>query len=408
MEEENFLIPALRNDLNIEVVEDDKNKFVVLSDPSNYAPQPVAIPVDLIPLLQMLDGTVTTQEIFDKIFQETGQEPDLSPLINLVYYLDSMAFMQSDGFKEYKKDIDKYLASPVRDAFCVGHSYPESPELLKEFLDGIFGSVDPKIVTPGAEAIVVPHLDFRVGTEVHKAYAKGYHSIRDTKPELVVIFGTSHYGNSDVFMLTRKDFSTPLGTSVNDREIQNELLKKLSFEPTFDDMAYRQEHSIEFQVLLLQHYFKGIDFKILPVLVGSYQNFITDHIAPANHDRFKEFLSKLNEVIGETNRRVIFISSADFAHIGRKFGDDFAAEPELESLRNEDMLLLNALSEADIGKFYELIAGTNDKRKICGLPPIYAMLNTISPGRGKLLHYGQWSETETESAVTFASLAFMK
>jgi hypothetical protein len=56
--------------------------------------------------------------------------------------------------------------------------------------------------------------------------------------------------------------------------------------------------------------------------------------------------------------------------------------------------------------FFLSIAREKDRRKICGLPAIYSMLNTLDAGEGTLLKYGQAFTPETQSVVTFASLAF--
>ena len=49
----NLLIPRLRQDIAVDVVEENSNKLVVFSDPDGYADQPVAIPIELYPLLQI-------------------------------------------------------------------------------------------------------------------------------------------------------------------------------------------------------------------------------------------------------------------------------------------------------------------------------------------------------------------
>ena len=47
-----------------------------------------------------------------------------------------------------------------------------------------------------------------------------------------------------------------------------------------------------------------------------------------------------------------------------------------------------------------------DRRKICGFSPIYTLLHLIKAGEGKLLKYQQAVESNSQSVVTFASLAF--
>ena len=47
-----------------------------------------------------------------------------------------------------------------------------------------------------------------------------------------------------------------------------------------------------------------------------------------------------------------------------------------------------------------------DRRRICGLPPTYTLLEAIRPRRGKLLHYDQYVHPEGYESVSFASMGF--
>jgi hypothetical protein len=56
--------------------------------------------------------------------------------------------------------------------------------------------------------------------------------------------------------------------------------------------------------------------------------------------------------------------------------------------------------------FYRYIQKEGDRRRICGFPSIYALLNLIEAKEGKLLKYSRWQDSSLESFVTFASMAF--
>jgi AmmeMemoRadiSam system protein B len=253
---------------------------------------------------------------------------------------------------------------------------------------------------------MVPHIDFRIGEKAHRCYAAGYHAIRDTQADLFIILGTSHQGNSDYFMMTYKNFETPLGIANTDIDLIDEIKSQLSFELTIDDMAHRHEHSIEFQVVLLQHYFKNRNFKLLPILVGSFHNFISSGSTPQADERLTELIDIINKSIQANDRKVVFIASADMAHIGRKFHDNFDAEGEFPRLKEEDKLLLKYLESCDAESFFEAISAVRDKNKICGLSPAYSLLKICRPQYGKIIGYNIWNESETKSAVSFGSIAF--
>ena len=52
------------------------------------------------------------------------------------------------------------------------------------------------------------------------------------------------------------------------------------------------------------------------------------------------------------------------------------------------------------------VGSEKDKRKICGLSPIYALLNTVNAKAGRMLDYGQALEPDTGSVVSYTSIAF--
>ncbi len=399
--------PKLRENLMCRILGDtDENKTMILIDPEGYAAREIRLPYAFLPFLQMLDGKKTSDELLETIREQVGPEAQIEPLLNLTNYLDMLGYMDSPNFALLRKQIDEYKLSPVRPPVCAGNSYPLQPIPLDKELDDIFGSADSLEVRPGAGAIVAPHIDFQVGNESRRNYAAAYKALEGTNPDLFVIFGTAHSGNSDYFMLTKKDFLTPLGTAETDREFIEEFEKNLGYAPTYDDMAHRPEHSAEFQVLLIQKFFKNPKVKILPILCGSFFPFVLSNSSPYDEPRISGFLKALRKTIKSQGRNAVFIASGDFAHIGRKFDDDFDAEPELEKLKTEDEALIDSLEAIDAEGFFKKIAEVNDKRKICGLSPIYSMLKCVEPKSAQRLSYGQWNETQTRSAVSFASLAF--
>jgi len=62
------------------------------------------------------------------------------------------------------------------------------------------------------------------------------------------------------------------------------------------------------------------------------------------------------------------------------------------------------VEKGDAEGMFRSIAAENDKRRVCGYPPIYMTLRCMENPEGKLLKYQQWSDTD--AAVTYAALAF--
>ncbi len=402
-----LIIPKLRNDIVFDFVEDEVNgRHIVLFDPSGYADRPVYLPGFFLDMLKLLNGELSINELNKTVSETLNLDFDDSFFLELFKHLDENCFLETPRFNWRKYDIDKYLESPKRNYVCGGSSYPLEYAQLKESLDKLLDCKEATNASQNAKAIIVPHIDFNIGAQANSTYSTAYNAIKNTDADLFVIFGTSHYGNSDLFMLTKKDFETPLGLVENDKELISFMQRDRMPRITIDDLSHRNEHSIELQAVILKHLFAGKEFKILPVLCGSFNNFIRDNTLPNSERKFVDFIDKLKQGIETLGRKAVFIASADFAHIGRKFGDNFDATQVLENVKNEDMDLINQLENCNHDAFFKLVTEEKDKRKICGLSPIYSMLQTVKPSKGHFLKYEQWNEVATKSAVSFASLSF--
>ena len=62
------------------------------------------------------------------------------------------------------------------------------------------------------------------------------------------------------------------------------------------------------------------------------------------------------------------------------------------------------VGEVGADGFFESVRRDNDRRRICGLSPIYALLRALGGARGTLRRYGQWPDPA--GVVTFASLVY--
>ncbi len=404
---EDIQLSPLRQELNYKIVDENGDRLIVLSDPLGIAMQSAALPLDIIPLLQLMNDSLKKSEVEEILKEQIHEEADfiIKTFFELYQNLDYLGFLDSPRFHIIKNDFENYMVSDVRNPICAGNSYSADPEVLTKELNDILNVYKDETSDGKSSSIIVPHIDFQIGEEAHRAYSSGYNAIRNSDADVFIILGTSHYGNSSTFMLTKKDFNTPLGRAETDKTILSSLRNKLSFNLTYDDKAHRYEHSIELQVVLLQQLFKERDFTILPILVGSLGSHIINNSLPAYDARFTEFVDVLSQVLDESGKKAVYIASVDFAHIGRKFGDDFDAEGKLVDLKAEDLKLIDYIKNGDGDSFFSEISRIKDKNKICGLSPIYTLLNLFPSNKFEFLSYGQWNETETGSAVSFASLA---
>ena len=119
----------------------------------------------------------------------------------------------------------------------------------------------------------------------------------------------------------------------------------------------------------------------------------------------RAFLDALGETVAASGRRVAFIAGADLAHMGPRFGDPAPVGPaELAVIDREDRELLAAVEAGDADGFFESVRRDNDRRRTCGLSPIYALLRALGGAKGTLRRYGQWPDPH--GVVSFASVVF--
>ena len=91
---------------------------------------------------------------------------------------------------------------------------------------------------------------------------------------MFIIIATSHYSPSR-FTLTRKNFTTPLGTVTTDQPYLNRIIHHFGNEAELfsDPFAHLPEHSIELEVVILQALLENHrPFRIVPLLCGSYRD----------------------------------------------------------------------------------------------------------------------------------------
>jgi AmmeMemoRadiSam system protein B len=222
-----------------------------------------------------------------------------------------------------------------------------------------------------------------------------------------VILGTSHYGESEKFGLTRKDFITPLGRAVSDRTLVDLLEQKGGDAVEMEDFCHSFEHTIEFQVLFLQHAVAP-DVRIVPILCGSYSRSLQNGGLPEDHDGVKRFLDALGELHDRERDKLFWVLGVDMAHMGSRYGDQFRASAN-QGVMNEvsarDQARIERINAADAAGFWDLVRPNGDDLKWCGSSPFYTFLKAAPKARGSLLHYEHWNIDE-QSVVSFAGMAF--
>jgi MEMO1 family protein len=385
--------------------------FICLQDPQKLAEQPVFLNQVLVFLVARMDGEHTLRDIQMDFLRASGQVLPMEDLENIVNSLDEQHYLEGPNFRRFCRElVQDFCSAPSRAAFHAGSAYEASRESLTSQIQDYFthkeGPGTDITPQPGQplRGLISPHIDFMRGgpTYAHAYAALAMHPGADT----FIIFGTCHTAMPQRFSIGTKDYETPLGPATIDRDFVSRLSEKLNGEFA-DEFSHRGEHSIEFQAVWLRYLLnKKQDFKIVPILVGSFHDLFADGGTAGDNPEIKRIMDAIQGIINESHRRVCIVAGADLAHVGTRFGD--SSGPTVNSLQDvaqEDRRFLESVEKGDAEAMFRSIAADNDRRRVCGYPSIYMMLRCIEKPTGKLLQYRQWSDLEAGAAVTYAALA---
>lgn len=401
-------LPALRN-VDAVPVTHEGEKFVCLYDSSGYVDVQILLSPPAYFVAACLDGFYGIAEVqtaFEAQFP--GARVSEEKILEIIEYLDTQGFLKTPRFETLRDSVDRdFLAAPTRAAHFAGRSYPGDAGELRTMIDGFFtGESAPAAAQSAPDAppvpwLVVPHIDFERGAP---AYAHGYAALRaQGRPDTVLLFGVAHAYAPAPFILTRKDFDTPLGRLHTDRAAVEVLAAACEGDPFALEGLHRTEHSLEFQAVMLA-YLYGEDVKIIPVLCGSFGD---EHgSGPEVQPAVQRFLGACAALVNDPARRIAVVAGADLAHVGRRFGDPYDIDDTvrgvIEARDRQDLAAVERCAPED---WYASVLQDRNARQVCGLNCIYAALKAAS-GRAesaKLLYYGA-APDPAGGLVSFASL----
>jgi AmmeMemoRadiSam system protein B len=394
-------------------VDQDGQTYICLRDPTGLAPEPIVLGMGAYFIVSLFDGRNDLHEVQAAFSKRFGEILELEKITGLVDALEQAHFLDSPAFQAHERRVrEEFLAQTDRPAALAGVCYAAEPAQLRKELSAFFDPPEGPGRKPARKAgaalrgLIAPHIDPRRGAA---AYAHAYAELMASEPpELVIILGTSHYGAGPaLFSATRKNYLTPLGPVQTDGAFVEQLAGRYSGGDLFaDEFLHRGEHSIEFQALFLAYAMGVRGYQVVPILVSSFHEMIRSGRAPAEDPRVGSFIETLGAMIAAERRSVLVLAGVDFAHVGRKFGDAFAADQTIaERIEREDLALIENIKRGDPAGFFSAIAADGDARKICGAAPMYTQLELLRGRPARLLKYGIAMEPQSESCVSFASLA---
>ena len=402
-------LPALRP-LEAHPVETTEGVRYLVRDPQGYSDREAWLSPQALFLAAQLDGVRGKREVVAAFQGQFGVTLTDADVDGLVSQLDAALFLDSAAFHSRRDAVDRaFLAEPLRPPAHTA-AYDPNPVTLPHFLDGLFTADGGPGALPGTSngrplrGLVAPHIDLHRGGPI---YAHAYKAVAEAAAvDTFVVLGTCHGPMAQPFAVCSKGYDTPLGAVPADDALVDALRAACPW-AFADELAHRQEHSIEFQAVFLRHLFRDRPLRMVPILVDGLHRHLVEATDPADDAKIETFLAVLQESIARLHRTVCFIAAVDLSHVGRHFGDpDILTADRLSAVEASDRTLLDALRTGDAAAFYRAWAATGDQTRVCGAAPLYAFRRLIDGVAGDLLTYRQCTAPESDLSVSCAAMAF--
>ena len=402
-------LPALRRNLDVMPSPVENRPGLLLRDPFRYTEDVLIVPPPLVPFLGYFDGAHDEGDL--KLALRRATADGTVEVEGLLRHLEDAlgrGFLRNDAFARLREDRQRTFAEALRrEPAHAGSAYPAEPgplaAALRTFLEGTEAGPE----AAGTFAIAAPHVSPEGG---YRSYAAAYNALSPSLADRTfVVLGTSHYGEPERFGLTRKAFVTPFGETGTDRALVDGLARAGGEAVRLEDYCHAVEHSIEFQVVFLQHLY-GPAVRVVPILCGPFARATCEGGRPEDDDGVRRFLGALADLAAREGERLAWVLGVDMAHRGRRYGDTEparAGQGEMAVVEERDRARMARILEGDAAGFWDLLQENGDDLKWCGAAPFYTFLEAAGPAAGRLLRYEQWN-IDDESVVSFAGLAFRR
>lgn len=399
------VLPRLRFNLDFSPSPDPSRPGLFIRDPYHYSDATLLVPPPLVQALECFDGRQSTLDLRAELVRITGEIQIGELEKHLFDSLNDAGFLENDRYRELKaKREAEFAEESMREAAFAGSAYPEDPVRLADLLTGRVGK---SAGSRSTVAIAAPHASPDGGWPTYRAAYQALPSTEGAQDLTFIVLGTSHYGAPDRFGLTRKQFTTPFGEARTDIALVNELAASADGAVRMEDYCHCVEHSIEFQIIFLQHLY-GPNIRIVPILCGPFVKSVYEGGLPEDNEGVARFFDSFGNIAARESNRLFWVLGIDMAHIGRRYGDPIRAKAnigEMLAIEQRDRRRIERIAEGDIRGYWSLVQDGHDDLKWCGSAPLYTFMKVMPHLKGELLDYHQW-QIDPDSVVSFSALRF--
>jgi AmmeMemoRadiSam system protein B len=387
------LRPKLR-DLEVNLVNESGQQGILLRDPLMLSERAIFLPMALAPLLELCDGTRDEAGLRASLAVRAGVQIGPTTMEQVLAQLDEALLLDNDRFAEaYATALSDFRTAEYRRPVLAGRGYPSDPEALEATLRS-FDAEAPQAgrapdVSGGSRTrgLITPHIDYERGGPVYAGvWQRAKEEIKNI--ELAIVLGTDHIGDAKL-TLTHQRYATPWGVLPTADDVVDEVARAVGPETVFGKELHHQgEHSIELAVVWLHFLLGDSKCSLVPILCGGFESFIEGKASPEEDGELDDCLRVLREAA--SSHRTMIIAAGDLAHVGPAFGDGYAMDiVQKARLKAADEDSLELICAGDAEGFLEQVREDGDRRRICGLPPIYLALRLLGETEGTLTGYAQ-------------------
>jgi AmmeMemoRadiSam system protein B len=396
--------PAFRGTLKVVPYKHEgKDVFIVVDQQEQLFEHQVVLPPLAFVVGSLLDGRRETPDIQAEIKTQLKVDVQAREIESVVKDLDQYLLLESPKVQEKRRAVaDEFAALPARPAQFVEGGAAD----VQKQLDGYYaaeagaGAIAARRDEPLA-GILAPHIDFNRGGP---CYTFAYKELAErSDADLYIILGVAHLSPPNPFVLTSKNYETPLGPVTTDREALAAVEKRLGKRIYAHESVHRSEHSVEFQAVFLKHARPKASFSVLPILCSAFEQWCGG-ASPSTSSEVEDALGAIREATA--GRKVCIVAGVDFAHVGPVFGDDVEVDQKLiDWMMAGDTRGLQVIAEGNPESFWNSVVSDGNRRHVCGLSATYAALRLLDGSPGQVHKYG-FAPDPAGGIVSFASVSF--
>ena len=159
---------------------------------------------------------------------------------------------------------------------------------------------------------------------------------------------------------------TPFGETSTNLALVDEIARAAGDGALMEDYCHAIEHSIEFQVVFLQHLF-GPKVRVLPVLCGAFSHGMQAGAQPDDDEAVRRTIGALGDIAAREGDKLLWVLGVDMAHMGRRYGDRFEAAAdrgEMEEVARRDRLRIERMEQGDAAGFWEQVRENRDDLEV--------------------------------------------